>query len=113
MFPPKPGAHGRPSDFTPWLRLIGELFTLGDPAGQHITIDPESGITLANSNITVTITPAGGLDISTTADGLVLPRLTTAERDAIVSPAAGTVIYNTSLQAVQAYYGAAKGWLTV
>jgi hypothetical protein len=102
-----------PSDYLPWLRLIGELFTLGDPAGQHVTIDPESGITLANGNITVTISPAGQLDINTTADGLVLPRLTTAERDAIPSPVEGTVIYNTTVQAVQGYYGAGKGWLTV
>ncbi len=35
------------------------------------------------------------LDIRSTTQGMLLPRLTTAERDAIGSPAIGLVIYNT------------------
>jgi len=37
------------------------------------------------------------LDISSTSKGLLMPRLTTSQRDGIVSPAEGLMIYNTSL----------------
>jgi len=36
------------------------------------------------------------LDLSSTAKGLLMPRLTTLQRDAIVSPATGLMIYNTT-----------------
>ncbi|MFT7049541.1 MAG: hypothetical protein ACJAZK_000124 [Psychroserpens sp.] len=37
------------------------------------------------------------LDVSSNSKGLLMPRLTTLERDAIVSPATGLMIYNTTL----------------
>ena len=45
-----------------------------------------------------TNTPAASaqLDISSTTKGLLTPRMTTVERDAIVSPATGLLIYNTT-----------------
>ena len=43
-----------------------------------------------------TTTPdlSSALDISSTSQGLLMPRLTTTQRDAIVSPAKGLIIYN-------------------
>jgi len=43
------------------------------------------------------------LDISTTTLGLLFPRLTTAERDAIGSPVAGLTVYNTTTNTLNAF----------
>ena len=50
-----------------------------------------------------TTTPDGSalLDIVSTSKGLLPPRLTTAQRNAIVNPAKGLIIYNTSLGCLQ------------
>ena len=40
--------------------------------------------------------PSAALDIRSTEKGVLLPRLTTAERDAVSSPATGLTIFNTS-----------------
>lgn len=48
------------------------------------------------------------LDLYSTGKGLLLPRLTTAQRDAISSPTEGLVIYNTTSSAVEVYSKARK-----
>lgn len=55
--------------------------------------------------------PAGSamLDVKSTSKGMLPPRMTTAQRDAIVSPAAGLLIYNTDCSDLQYYNGA--GWV--
>ncbi len=40
--------------------------------------------------------PSAMLDVSSTTKGLLPPRMTTAQRDAIASPAAGLLVYNTT-----------------
>ena len=45
------------------------------------------------------------LEIQSTDKGFLPPRMTTAERNLIATPAAGLVIYNTTLQSLQAYNG--------
>lgn len=50
---------------------------------------------------TSTPNPAAQLDITSTSKGLLLPRLTTAQRDAIVNPPAGLFIYNSTLNKFQ------------
>lgn len=47
------------------------------------------------------------LDLSATNQGFLLPRLTTAQRNAIVSPASGLAIYNTDKGLIEFYNGAA------
>ncbi len=47
------------------------------------------------------------LDISSTTKGFLPPRMDATQRNAIVSPAAGLTIYNTSTNALQVYNGAA------
>src|SRR5690606_22457976 len=54
---------------------------------------------------------SGRLEVDTTTDGMLLPRLTTTQRDAIASPVKGLVIYNTDEDDLQGYDGAA--WLPV
>ncbi|WP_396179665.1 hypothetical protein [Flavobacterium sp.] len=50
-----------------------------------------------------TTTPDGSalLDIVSTSKGLLPPRLTTAQRNAIVNPAQGLIIYNSTLSCIQ------------
>lgn len=57
------------------------------------------GIGTQNPDITA------ALDISSNSKGVLLPRLSTAERDAIVSPAAGLIIYNKTTNNLNIYNG--------
>jgi uncharacterized protein (TIGR02145 family) len=60
-----------------------------------------------------TNTPAASalLDVSSTTKGFLPPRMTTTQRDAIASPAAGLIIYNATTNSVQLYNG--SGWLSL
>lgn len=59
---------------------------------------------------TTTPDPSAALDISSTDGGLLLPRMNIAQRDAIVTPATGLLIYliDGSQQCLQVYNG--TGW---
>lgn len=46
------------------------------------------------------------LDVSSTTQGLLIPRMTSTQRDAISSPAAGLIIYNTTTTKLEVYNGA-------
>lgn len=56
---------------------------------------------------TVTPDPSSALDIESTTGGLLLPRMTTSERNSIVSPAEGLFIYNLNSNCFQYYKGTA------
>ncbi len=45
------------------------------------------------------------LDVNSTTRGLLPPRMTTIQRDAIVSPVAGLIIYNTDNKRIEVFYG--------
>jgi uncharacterized protein (TIGR02145 family) len=47
------------------------------------------------------------LEIVSTSQGMLLPRMTTAQRNAIASPATGLTIFNTSLDCIQTNIGTA------
>jgi uncharacterized protein (TIGR02145 family) len=51
------------------------------------------------------------LDISSTSQGLLIPRITTNQRDNIVSPATSLLIFNTTTNCFEAYVN--NGWYTV
>ena len=46
-----------------------------------------------------------GMDIASTTKALVPPRMTTAQRDAIASPEAGSILYNTTTSKLECYSG--------
>ena len=50
------------------------------------------------------------LDIKSTTRGLLIPRLTKTERDAIASPAAGLLIYQTGPDSIGFYYYQYSKW---
>lgn len=47
--------------------------------------------------------PSAGLDVNFSDRGLLIPRLTTAQRDAIVSPAEGLQVFNTTTKCFEYY----------
>ena len=49
---------------------------------------------------------SAALEVTSTSQGILFPRMTTAQRDAITTPAAGLVIYNTSTSFLNFYNGA-------
>ena len=69
-------------------------------------------IVLASQDLTAQMviggsTPAATavLDLQSTSKGLLPPRLTSVQRNAIVSPATGLTLYNTNLKIVETYNG--------
>jgi hypothetical protein len=63
------------------------------------SISAQVGIGTPNPNASAV------LDLNSTTKGLLSPRLTTAQRNAIVSPVAGLIIYNTTKKCIEWYDG--------
>jgi hypothetical protein len=61
---------------------------------------------------TTTPNPSSILEMSSTTKGMLLPRMTVAQRNAIVSPAIGLMIYQTNNTAGFYYYNG-SGWTAV
>ena len=61
---------------------------------------------------TSTPDPSARLDVSDTQRGILIPRLTTAERNAITNPAHSLLIYNTTCNEYQ-YYIPGTGWVSI
>ncbi|MCU7614224.1 hypothetical protein N0B16_07230 [Chryseobacterium sp. GMJ5] len=59
---------------------------------------------------TTTPDPSSALDINSTTKGLLAPRMTTAQRNAIVSPADGLLVYDTTLKLFYFYTSATSSW---
>jgi hypothetical protein len=59
------------------------------------------------SNAAITPDPSSILEMRTTDKGILIPRMTTAERDNISSPATGLMLYNTITNQYNFYNGSA------
>jgi hypothetical protein len=68
-------------------------------ANQIVTLNGRVGINTISPNT------SSALEISSTTRGFLPPQMTTAQRDAITTPAAGLIIYNTSTSKHQGYNG--------
>jgi trimeric autotransporter adhesin len=62
---------------------------------------------------TTTPDPSSRLEVSSTTKGLLTPRMTTAQRNAIVNPAQGLMIYNTDLNCFNFYDQAKSTWVGI
>lgn len=84
-----------------------------DSAGQNFMRITRSGTTIQgvsfeNGQVAIgTTSPnaAAKLEVASTTRGLLLPRMTTTQRDAISSPPDGLVIYNTTTAAINVRAG--------
>ncbi len=72
---------------------------------ERMRIDASGNVGIGTTN------PAASalLELASTAKGLLPPRMTTAQRDAIASPAAGLLIYNTTTNEYNLYNGTSWG----
>lgn len=78
----------------------GEFYIRGGSGyGNYLTIT-NAGIVSIND---ATPEASAQLDVASTTRGFLPPRMTTTQRDAISSPAAGLVIYNTTTSKLQVY----------
>jgi hypothetical protein len=67
-------------------------------------------VTFTHAQVGVgTVTPhaSAQLDVSSTTKGLLPPRMTTAQRNAISNPATGLIIFNTTSNALNIYFSGA------
>jgi len=60
---------------------------------------------------TADINASAQLDVTSTTKGLLPPRMTTTQRDAISSPASGLVIFNTTTNSLE--YKSSTGWVSL
>lgn len=63
------------------------------------------GVTIGSNNPP---DPSAVLDIQSSSQGMLLPRLSTAQRNAIVAPSTGLMIINTTTECVEVYFP--SGW---
>lgn len=85
-----------------YITRTGQLFV---PSAAYI-----GGVTPSNSWVG-TISPSAVLQADSTTKGFLAPRMTTAQRNAIVSPAVGLLIYNTDSNLFNFWTG--SSWLPV
>lgn len=57
--------------------------------------------------------PSAILDIESTNSGLLLPRMTTAQRDLIVNPAHSLIIFNTTIDCFEAFNSDTEEWIAI
>lgn len=76
-----------------------------------------SAVTLALTKLGLggTLSPLANavIDISSTSKGILIPRMTTAQRNAITSPENSLLIFNTDLKVVQYYDLSVTQWISV
>lgn len=68
---------------------------------------------IANAQVgigTTTPDPSSVLDIASTTRGMLAPRMTTAQRNAIPSPADGLMVYDTTLKQFSYYVSTSASW---
>ncbi|MBI3419887.1 MAG: hypothetical protein HY053_07135 [Proteobacteria bacterium] len=104
--------------FTGGTSNVNYLNISGAAASSH----PSIAAAGTDTNISIILTPKGAgtvgigtatpaasalVDIYSTTKGLLPPRVTTAQRDAISSPATGLTVYNTTTNKLNVYNGSA------
>jgi hypothetical protein len=67
--------------------------------------DDANGVSINNTSAVANTSSM--LDITSTTKGILIPRMTTAQKNAIVTPATGLMVYDTNLQGFWFYNGTA------
>jgi hypothetical protein len=97
------GVRTRNSQREYFMGTIGNRWSVFDNyvGGERISVLPDGNVGIA----TTTPDPSALLDVSSTTKGFLPPRMTTDQRNTIVSPVAGLVIFNTSENALNVFNG--------
>ena len=98
------GATTRSSGAFTTLDANGNV-TLGDGAGDTVVVNGTASFPNGDVAIGGSAAASAELTVTSTDKGFLGPRLTIAQRDAIVSPASGLLIYNSDLNVYQVYNG--------
>lgn len=77
--------------------IIFSLFVVNNVNAQH-------GIGVTNPD------PSAAFEVSSTTKGVLISRMSTAQMNAIPSPATGLMVYNTDVNCFYTYRGATLGW---
>ena len=96
-------------DGAQWYSGVGLNFftTPGPDMTSIIPIERMRISSNGNVGIGTTANATALLDVTSTTKGVLLPRLTTTQRDAITSPATGLTVYNTTTNTNDTYLGGA------
>jgi len=84
---------------TSTITLGDNYVNLGTAGSSRVTINSSGNVGIG------TTSPAAKLDIESTTSGVLLPRMTTAQVNAISSPSNGLTVYNTTLNTLCFYNG--------
>ena len=90
---------------TAWMQLSGIAEAATNPAGTGAGI----GVAIANSGSAPD--PSAVLDIQSATGGLLVPRMSSTQRNAIVAPVSSLVIFNTTTEQLNFY--TSSGWTSV
>jgi len=96
----------------------GNITAPGNFNGAHIGIQIENGDSLFNTSsgsvgigATATINASSILQVTSTTKGFLPPRMTTAQKNAIGTPATGLMVYDTTLNKLAVFTGV--NWETI
>ena len=81
---------------------LNSVLSLGNNANNNAILNA-SGLSVG----TATVGTSALVDFTSTTSGLLIPRMTTTERDAILTPETGLMVYNTTDNAFNFYNGTA------
>jgi len=84
---------------------------LGNPGAGDAEIGVANNLTVDDTNGSYAAQASAVLQVESTTRGLLPPRLTTVQRDAIVSPASGLIIYNITTNDTEKYDG--SSWKSI
>ena len=62
------------------------------------------------SDVPATPNPTSVLDVSSTTKGMLMPRMTTVQRNAIITPANGLLVYDIDVNCVMYYSTTLASW---
>jgi sugar lactone lactonase YvrE len=98
------------------VQLDGGAMTLIDSAGQQNIVCQNNQTYIAKplklmSGALTVPSASAQLDIESTTKGVLFPRMTTTQKNAIVTPATGLIVYDTTLLSLYQYNGTA--WVVV
>ena len=81
--------------------VLGSNYLSGDGGNEGIIVNSAGRVGIGTGSVNT----SAQLDISSTTKGLLPPRMTEVQRDAIATPAAGLVVYNNDSNALNVYDG--------